>query len=127
MLRGRSQFRQYVEQLVRKHNSWTNADVRITEEGLREQLDSLDRRELKAQADVALQNANIVNEKFNEDRQTGSKKVGAQAQSFIESFSGFLNAYSGIISVVRGGGQQYGELAYETLSLLLIVCTAGTV
>ena len=30
--------------------------------------------------------------------------------------------YSGIVDIVKGAGQIYGELAYETLSILFIVC-----
>jgi hypothetical protein len=44
-----------------------------------------------------------------------------KAQNFVRAFADFLGAYSGIVELVKGAGQQYGQLAYETLSLFLTV------
>lgn len=49
------------------------------------------------------------------------KKAGRVTQNFFTAFSDFLAAYSGIVEIVKGAGQQYGEAAYEALSLFLIV------
>ena len=51
-------------------------------------------------------------------------KVGKATQTFASNFSGFLQAYSGIIEIMKGADQQYGGVAYSALSLLLIVCTS---
>ncbi len=48
-------------------------------------------------------------------------KVGKATQTFASNFSGFLQAYSGIIEIMKGADQQYGGIAYSALSLLLIV------
>ncbi|MCJ1437026.1 hypothetical protein MMC27_006411 [Xylographa pallens] len=48
-------------------------------------------------------------------------RVGRRTVRFINNFSGFLQAYSGIVEVMNGADDQYGGLAYSTLSILLIV------
>ena len=48
-------------------------------------------------------------------------KVGKATQTFASNFSSFLQAYSGIIEIMKGADQQYGGVAYSALSLLLIV------
>jgi hypothetical protein len=51
------------------------------------------------------------------------KKFGRKAQGFVKSFTDFLHAYSGIVELLRGAGQVYSEVAYETLSIFFIVST----
>lgn len=48
-------------------------------------------------------------------------KVGKATQAFANNFSSFLQAYSGIVEIMKGADQQYGGVAYSALSLLLIV------
>ena len=48
-------------------------------------------------------------------------KASTHVQKFATSFSSFLQSYSGIVEVVKGADQQYGGLAYGTLSMFLIV------
>ncbi len=48
-------------------------------------------------------------------------KASRHVQNFATKFSGFLESYSGIVEVVKGADQQYGGLAYGTLSVFLIV------
>ena len=52
-------------------------------------------------------------------------KVGKATQTFATNFSSFLQAYSGIIEIMKGADQQYGGVAYSALSLLLIVRTSS--
>ena len=73
-------------------------------------------------ADCSLQGAEGVHAAYTKDRAVGAKKVGRRAQNFIKAFADFLGAYSGIVELVKGAGQQYGQIAYETLSMLLTVC-----
>lgn len=69
----------------------------------------------------ALSNATRVRKNYQVERQTSWKKVGHQAQTFVKTFADFMGVYSGIISLLKGAGQVYGEVAYETLSILFIV------
>lgn len=48
-------------------------------------------------------------------------KVGKATLTFVNNFSGFLQAYSGIVEIMQAADQQYGGAAYSALSLLLIV------
>ena len=48
-------------------------------------------------------------------------KVGKATVTFVNNFSGFLQAYSGIVEIMQAADQQYGGVAYSALSLLLIV------
>ena len=54
-------------------------------------------------------------------RKQGGRKVGSVTQSFAKNFSAFLAGYSGVVEMVKTGDNQYGGLAYGTLSLLLSV------
>ena len=51
------------------------------------------------------------------------RKAGNKTVVFANNFSSFLQAYSGIIEIMKGADQQYGGAAYATLSLFLIVRT----
>jgi hypothetical protein len=58
---------------------------------------------------------------YTENRKHGAKRVGRWAQEFAFGFSAFVSAYSGIVDAVKTAGGPYGEVAYQTLSILLIV------
>ena len=57
--------------------------------------------------------------RWKEDRQRSSRKAGVALQRWLNAFAGFLESYSGIVEVVKAADQQYGGLAYGTLSILL--------
>jgi hypothetical protein len=95
--------------------------INTTEDGLRQQLEELNVHQLREYAQSELQGARDVNTVYNKDRTTGVRKRMHWAQEIGKAFSDFLASYSGIIELVRNAGQQYGEVAYETLSVLLIV------
>lgn len=57
--------------------------------------------------------------RWKEDRQRSSRRAGAALQRWLNAFAGFLESYSGIVEVVKAADQQYGGLAYGTLSILL--------
>lgn len=59
-------------------------------------------------------------EKHRQNQQTIGK-VGKATLTFVNNFSGFLQAYSGIVEIMQAADQQYGGVAYSALSLLLIV------
>ncbi|TVY32027.1 hypothetical protein LSUB1_G008432 [Lachnellula subtilissima] len=73
---------------------------------------------------LALQNlddADKAHDVYTEYRKKGPKRVGRWAQDFANGFSQFVGAYSGIVDIVRSAGGPYGEVAYQSLSILLIV------
>ena len=48
-------------------------------------------------------------------------KTSRHVQNFTTRFSQFLESYSGIVEVLKGADQQYGGVAYGTLSVFLVV------
>ena len=76
---------------------------------------------LKDHAFSTVNNATDVHVKYESDRAKGRKKIGRLAQNFVQSFASFLSVYSGIVELLKGAGQIYGAVAYETLSILFIV------
>lgn len=48
-------------------------------------------------------------------------KTSKHVQNFTTRFSQFLESYSGIVEVLKGADQQYGGVAYGTLSVFLVV------
>ncbi|OAP62731.1 hypothetical protein AYL99_01958 [Fonsecaea erecta] len=75
----------------------------------------------KEEVERQIEDARAAHMNWVEGRQTGSRRYGAAFQVFITRFSNFLTAYSGIVEVVKNASAPYGNLAYGTLSLLLIV------
>jgi hypothetical protein len=51
--------------------------------------------------------------------------VSVKVQGFLATMSEFLGCYSGIVEIVRCADQQYGGIAYGTISVLLIVSTSA--
>lgn len=49
------------------------------------------------------------------------RRAGKQAVVFANNFSSFVQAYSGIVKIMKGADQHYSGIAYGTLSSLLIV------
>ncbi|MCJ1252165.1 hypothetical protein MMC30_009404 [Trapelia coarctata] len=76
---------------------------------------------IKDQAFSAINTATEDRVKYQEKRATGMRKIGQIAQNFLNHFSDFVRAYSGIVELLKGAGQVYGAVAYETLSVFLIV------
>ncbi|TVY38285.1 hypothetical protein LOCC1_G007041, partial [Lachnellula occidentalis] len=68
-----------------------------------------------------LNDADKAHDVYTEYRKKGPKRVGRWVQDFTSGFSRFVGAYSGMVDIVRGAGGPYGEVAYQTLSILLIV------
>ena len=93
----------------------------MTKEELDQQLDELNISQLRGMADGKLNDANFIHGAYTDQRNHGVKKLGKATQNFFQSFSEFLEAYSGIVDIVQQAGQQYGDVAYEALSIFLIV------
>lgn len=54
-------------------------------------------------------------------RNQTARLPGKWVQKWLDTFSSFLTNYSGIVEVVKGADNQFGGLAYGTLSVLLCV------
>lgn len=119
VVQGRDQFKQRLQSLLKK--SQGNAQPPKTKEDLEKEIAKYDYSNLKTEAGTALSAAARVNSTYNRERKEGGKRVGRVAQEFVHSFSEFLGVYSGIVNIMKGAGQIYGEVAYETLSVLFIV------
>ncbi|ORX96838.1 hypothetical protein BCR34DRAFT_607493 [Clohesyomyces aquaticus] len=52
-----------------------------------------------------------------------SKRVRVEQQTtkFLDRFHGYVQAYSGVVQIMNGAGQGYGDAAYGALSLFLVV------
>jgi len=124
VIRGRDQFKQKLQSFLKKNRG--NAEPPKTKEDLEKEVAKYqDYSTLKNEAIVALNAAGRVNSTYNQERKEGSKKIRRVAQEFVNSFSEFLGVYSGIVGLLKGAGQVYGEVAYETLSILFIVYLPG--
>ncbi|KAE9370953.1 hypothetical protein N431DRAFT_379747 [Stipitochalara longipes BDJ] len=120
VVRGRDQFKQKLQSLLKKNRG--NVEPPKTKEELEKEIAKYnDYSNLKNEAGTALNAAARVNSTYNRERTEGGKKIGRVAQGFVHSFSEFLGVYSGIVNIMKGAGQVYGEVAYETLSILFIV------
>jgi hypothetical protein len=120
--RGRDRFKQKLQNFLKKNRG--NVEPPKTKEELEKEIALYkgDYSTLKTDALATLNFATRVNSTYNKQRREGRKKVGRVAQEFVTSFSEFLRVYSGIVDIVKGAGQIYGEVAYEALSILFLVC-----
>ncbi|KXT00823.1 hypothetical protein AC578_2975 [Pseudocercospora eumusae] len=99
-------------------SSKDDLQVRIVELDSEEDPDS----DLAARVTDQLQITKIASAKLKAKRtSTTGRKITTGFQSFLYTFSQFLESFSGICEIVRAADQQYGGLAYGTLSLLLSV------
>ena len=120
VVRGRDQFKQRLQNVLKKNRG--NAEPSKTKEDLEKEIAKyMDYSTLKDEVGTALNAAARVNSTYNRERKEGGKRIGHVAQAFVNSFSEFLGVYSGIVNIMKGAGQIYGEVAYETLSVLFIV------
>ncbi|KAH0543405.1 hypothetical protein FGG08_002263 [Glutinoglossum americanum] len=118
LLVEREAFKRRIQRLLKGVRG--NHQICTTEADLHQQLNELGVSLLGEMAARGLQDAGWTHSTYRKERMAGAKKMGRIAQSLTESFANFLKAYSGIIELVRRGGHVYGELAYETISILLI-------
>jgi hypothetical protein len=65
------------------------------------------------------------NRKNQHDEDTrGLKRARSGTSKFLNNFNDYIQAYSSIIQIMNGTGQNYGDAAYGALSLLLVVLHA---
>ena len=72
--------------------------------------------------EVLRQHLNDVNAAHEHFEQRGrARRFSQNTIRFLSTFSTYIDAYGGIVEVLRVLGGNYGETAYKTLSVLLIV------
>ena len=81
-------------------------------------------------ANTELDLAQVKNSAWAAKRKKGLRKLPTLLQTFMTRFADFLEAYSGIVEIIKQADSQYGGLAYSTVSLLLLVgagmsCSTG--
>ena len=114
---GRDVFRHKIRGLLK------GTTTAKTKEALEEQITEYQRDDdlLEDQALAAMNGATLSHNTYETDRKHGRRKVGRIAQHFVRRFADFMQCYSGVIEILRGAGQMYGIVAYETLSIFLVV------
>jgi hypothetical protein len=60
-------------------------------------------------------------DKLYDRRGKGKKKVSTHVQHFAKTFADFLGCYSQVLELVKTADNQFGGVAVQTLSLLLVV------
>lgn len=65
--------------------------------------------------------ATRAHDAYQHERAKGLKMVASGAQRHLNDFAQFVGAYEGILERVSSAGGPYGEVGYQTLSILLIV------
>ena len=104
----------------------SSEEICNTEDGLKLQImalatdnDNFDT--LRQQAASNIDVATKTHITYENQRTTGRRKFGKSVSKFLKGFADFLSVYSGIVELVKGAGQIYGTVAYETLSIFLVV------
>jgi hypothetical protein len=111
-------FKKEVEQLL---GGKPDFEIRRTKEEIQKQIETLTLSELQEKVDGGLGDAVKAHSKWLMKREKGAKKVGSSLQRFVTCFSDFLDAYSGIVDIVKNAGFPYSNVAYGTLSLFITV------
>lgn len=98
---------------------------KCTQHDLQSQIDALRETpgfDLTSQARDSMEMAGLAKIKWLSDRKSlSSRKAGAAFQASMSSFSQFLDNFSGIAEIAKSADQQYGGLAFGTLSLMLSI------
>ena len=68
-----------------------------------------------------LPTADTAKEKLDERRQQNDKIVSTKVQRFANTFSGFLSCYSQVMTIMSAVDTQFGGVAVQALSILLVV------
>jgi hypothetical protein len=68
-----------------------------------------------------LEGAVKVQGAYEEERQAGGKMVGSVIQRYLNQFAQFVGAYGNLLEAVATAGGPYGEVGFQTLSILFIV------
>lgn len=120
MLRTHQKFKRQFRRALKTGNE--EVKIAKTEYELKKQIEEIQNGDsLRGGALESLDEASKARKGHQDGRKSGGKRVGRGAQEFVTGFAKFLGAYSSILDIVRGAGGPYGEVGYQTLSILLIV------
>jgi hypothetical protein len=120
VIKAHHQFKKRIQHALRISNK--EFQVATTKDELNKQIEEIQNGEsLHAVALENLDEASKSRDAYQLDRKHGAKRVGRWGQEFANAFAEFVSAYSGILDIVKGAGGPYGEIGYQTLSILLIV------
>ena len=120
MIADHQKFKKRFRQALKIGNR--EAQIAATKEELKKQIEDVQSGDfLQILALENLGSASKSHDIYRLGRKHGSKRVGRWAQEFANGFADFIGAYSGIVDIIKGAGGPYGEVAYQTLSILLIV------
>ncbi|KAH7063105.1 hypothetical protein B0J12DRAFT_735033 [Macrophomina phaseolina] len=78
---------------------------------------------LQQQAQAELSNSENSLRELEQRRKKGVHSVGSELQGFLNCFADFLSGYSGIAECAKAADNQFGGLAYGTLSIFLRVAS----
>ncbi|TRX93763.1 hypothetical protein FHL15_005439 [Xylaria flabelliformis] len=87
-------------------------------EDLIKRISSIPLEQLSDYVDYRVNRMRRAGEELNQRRASGFHRQAKRLQDFAVTFSRFLHAYSGIISIMQNADLQYGNVAFATLSLL---------
>ena len=88
----------------------------ITKEDLEARID-----QLRKQVETELAHADASRRTLKDRRERGVHKLSVNIQGFLVDFSLFINGYSGIVEMVKAADNQFGGLAWGTLSVFLSI------
>ncbi|KAI0110863.1 hypothetical protein GGR51DRAFT_510246 [Nemania sp. FL0031] len=100
------------------YNKSSDESRKEREENLIKYINSLSLEQLSSYVDYTTNNMRDAGEELNQKRSSGFRKRANQLQDFAVTFNRFLQAYSGIVSIVQNADSQYGNVAFAALSLL---------
>ncbi|KAK3319661.1 hypothetical protein B0T19DRAFT_432835 [Cercophora scortea] len=127
------------EVLKREHESFKKAvapviskseNLASTKEELEGQIskikgdhDGPSRSSTSAAVDAAqdLNAATKARDAYTQERAKGARKAASAVQHGLDAMAKFISAYSSLLETVMSAGGPYGEVGYQTLSILLIV------
>lgn len=125
-LKHEEAFKRKTQDLLQSKRINVNSEIACTRDSIKEQVEQIRRQALninplKEDATATVEVAVSKVAQWEVKRRNGRRKGAALVEKFLRNFSGFLEAYSGIVEVVKCAGAPYGEAGYEAVSLLLIV------
>ncbi|KAI8629480.1 hypothetical protein F5Y19DRAFT_464608 [Xylariaceae sp. FL1651] len=100
------------------HNRNPGESPLETDDDLINHLNSIPLQQLSNYVNFEVDQMKDASAKLDQKRSRGFHKRTAQLQGFAVTFSQFLQAYSGIVSIVQSADSQYGNVAFAALSLL---------
>ena len=92
--------------------------------GIANTKDELDRQIAEVQGPLSIEGvetATSAHNAYQQERLAGGKKVANAFQRKLSDFAQFIGAFDGLMETIASAGSPYGEIGYQTLSILLIV------